>query len=710
MFAFLSTGTELRRFGKGTLPKIALVVLMFIPLIYGALYLWAFWAPDKELSHLPVALVNTDTGATRDGEAVTAGDDLVDKLIDGNDLGWVETSAADAATGVTDGDYYFSVTIPADFSTDAVSAGTDTPTPAEVQVDYNDSNSFLASTLGKQAMVQLRDAVSLNIGDQTVNAMLVAVNEAGDGIRSAAEGAGTLADGLGTAETGTGTLVDGLGDLSAGAVTLNDGAAHLADGSSTLATGLGTLSTGATTLSDSSVALSDGATAVADGSHKVSDGLAKAATGAATLSDSSDQLAAGATSIATGAGQLAAGTTTLSGGLTDLEAAIAAAPAGTPASAFLPSVTKLASGADTLNTQTQGAATQISGYATSSGQFAAGLGQLSDALTAGAPGAAQVASGAGDVATGAGALSAGAGRLATGAATAATGSATLANGASSLADGTGTLVDGSTKLVDGGTALQSGTVRLADGSHTLADALATGAAAAPDDSDAQIATKASVIANPVDLTQTWENASDSFGEGFAPFFLALATFVGALITWLILRALPTRALASAASGLRATMTGFLPAMAIGLSQVVIMVLVLVYGIGLTPAHWLGMSAFIYLTTLAFLALQQMFIILFGTAAGRVVSLVLLMLQLSSSGGTYPVETTPQFFQILHPWMPASYVVTGLRQLITGGIDSRLWLSVLVLVGILVGSIAISAWSASRQRMWTITRLHPELTI
>ena len=710
MFAFLSTGTELRRFGKGTLPKIALVVLMFIPLIYGALYLWAFWAPDKELSHLPVALVNSDTGATRDGKAVTAGDDLVDKLLDGNDLGWVETSAADAATGVVDGDYYFSVTIPADFSADAVSAGTDTPTAAEVQVDYNDSNSFLASTLGKQAMVQLRDAVSLNIGDQTVNAMLVAVNEAGDGIRSAATGAGTLADGLATAETGTGTLVTGLSDLSSGAVSLDAGAGQIDAGASALATGLGTLSTGATTLSDSSVQLADGATAVSTGSQQVSDGLAAAATGAGTLAGSAGQLAIGASTIADGAGQLAAGTTTLSGGLSDLAAAMAAAPAGTPAAAFLPSVTALSTGATELDTQTQGAAAQISGYATSSGEFAAGVGQLSDALTAGAPGAAQVASGAAQVADGAGALSTGAAQLAAGAASAATGSATLADGTSTLAAGTGTLVDGSSQLLDGGTALQSGTVQLADGSKTLADALATGAADAPDDSDAQIAAKASVIANPVDLQQRWENASGSFGEGFAPFFLALATFVGALITWLILRALPTRALASAASGLRATMTGFLPAMVIGLSQVVIMVLVLVYGIGLTPAHWLGMSAFIYLTTLAFLALQQMFIILFGTAAGRVISLVLLMLQLSSSGGTYPVETTPEFFQILHPWMPASYVVTGLRQLITGGIDSRLWLSVLVLAGILVGSIAISAWSASRQRMWTITRLHPELTI
>ncbi|TFC35586.1 YhgE/Pip domain-containing protein [Cryobacterium sp. MDB1-18-2] len=710
MFAFLSTGTELRRFGKGTLPKIALVVLMFIPLIYGALYLWAFWAPDKDLSKLPVALVNSDTGAVRDGTDVTAGNDLVGKLLDGHDLGWVETSAADAATGVTDGDYYFSVTIPADFSTDAISAGTDTPTAAEVLVDYNDSNSFLASTLGKQAMIQLRDAVSLNIGDQTVNTMLVAVNKAGDGIRTAAAGAGTLADGLSTAESGTGTLVAGLNDLSAGASTLDDGAAQVADGSSTLAAGIGTLSSGAATLSSSSLKLSDGASTVAAGTQKVSDGLASAATGAATLSDSSDQLAAGATSIATGTGQLATGTKDLDDGLAKLEAAMAAAPAGTPASAFLPTVTKLATGADTLNTKTQGAATQVSGYATLSGNFATGMGTLSDALTAGAPGAAQVAAGSAQVASGSAALASGAGQLATGAATAATGSATLATGADSLAAGTGTLVDGSSQLVAGGTALQSGTVQLADGSHTLADALATGAADAPSLTDAQISEKAAVIANPVDLNQRWENASDSFGEGFAPFFLALATFVGALITWLILRALPTRALASAASGLRATMTGFLPAMAIGLSQVIIMVLVLVYGIGLTPAHWLGMSAFIYLTTLAFLALQQMFIILFGTAAGRVISLVLLMLQLSSSGGTYPVETTPEFFQILHPWMPASYVVTGLRQLITGGIDSRLWLSVLVLVGILVGSIAISAWSASRQRMWTITRLHPELTI
>ena len=696
MFAFLSSGTELHRFGKGKMPKIALVVLMFIPLIYGALYLWAFWAPDHELDHLPVALVNVDAGASRDGEPVTAGQELVDELLDGHELGWTVTDAKDAAAGVKDGDYYFSVTIPNDFSASAVSAGTDTPVSATVQVDYNDSNSFLATTMGKQAMVQLRDAVATEIGDQTVNAMLVGVDEAGDGIRSAAAGADRLFDGLTTASAGTGSLLVGLDDLDKGAVTLDDGAARLTAGAGTLATGLDTLSAGASTLAGSSVTLSAG-------TGKVAAGVQSAATGAATLSEKSVQLADGADQIAAGTGTLAGGTGAVSTRLHELLLKMQAAPEGTPASAFLPAVEQLHTGADSVNTGAQGAVAETQAYAGLSDQFSAGARELSGKLTAGAPGAAEVAAGAGQ-------LSAGAASLSDGAATAASAADALLAGSEQLGEGTASLADGARRLVDGGARLNTGTAELATGSGTLADALNEGGRNAPDLSAEQIAQKTAVIASPVTLKQKWENSSDSFGEGFAPFFLALATFVGGLITWLILRALPTRALASAASGLRATMTGFLPAMAIGLAQVVIMVLVLVYGIGLVPEYWLGMSAFLYLITLAFLALQQMFIILLGTAAGRVVSLLLLMLQLSSSGGTYPVETTPVFFQVLHPFMPASYVVTGLRELVTGGIDSRLWVSVAVLAVMLVGSIAISAWSAGRQRIWTVGRLHPELTI
>ncbi len=694
MFAFLSSGTELRRFGKGTLPKIALVVLLFIPLIYGALYLWAFWAPTDELKNLPVALVNEDVGASRDGESITAGADLVDELTSRNDLDWQVTDAADATTGVTDGDYYFAVTIPADFSESAVSVGSDDPKPATVEVDYNDSNSFLASTLGKQAMIQLRDTVAEQVGQQTADAMLIGLNDAGAGIRSAADGATTLADGIATANDGAGRLVVGLGDLASGAGTLDAGAVQLADGTGTLADGLQQLASGAGTLSA-------GATQVSNGAAELSGKVNEAASGSAVLAQKAHGLADGAAGIAAKTGELTQGTALLSAKISSLEAALAGEQGDTvDVTARLAEIQAIAAG---LDGAAQAALPTVQGYAGLSTQYAGAVDQLSAGLSAGAPKAAELAAGAAQVSAGASTLSAKSGEAASGAQTIATGAAQLSSGTDDLVSGTG-------ELAAGGTALASGATQLSDGSRTLADKLDEGAAEAPQLSTADIEVKADVMAAPVQLDESWQNESKSFGEGFAPFFIALATFVGGLITWLILRALPTRALAASATGLRAVMTGFLPAMAIGLGQVVIMVLVLVYGIGLEPVYWLGTSAFIYLVTLAFLALQQMFIIVLGTAAGRVVSLVLLMLQLSSSGGTYPVETTPAFFQWLHPYMPASYVVSGLRELITGGVDSRLWLSVLVLAGILVGSLAISAWSAGRQRMWSVSRLHPELAI
>lgn len=597
MLASLTPGTELRRFRQGTLPKIAVGVLLFIPLIYGALYLWAFWAPTEQMSALPVALVNEDIGAQRDGEAVTAGDEVVDSLLEGGDLGWHSTDAADAAAGVRDGSYYFSVTIPAGFSSAAVSVGTDAPAAAQISVEYNDANSFLASTLGATAMTRLRDAVAVELGTQTADALLVGLNEAGDGLRAAAEGATTLADGVDTAREGASSLVVGLGTLSQGLDTLR--------------------------------------------------------AGAATLSTKTGELAAGAAQIQGGASALAGGATTLDGGTSELLEFARANP-GVPVGALLTKLEALQAGAHTL-------------------------------------------------AEGAGTLSAGTSTVAGGASQLAAATQQLSGGASSASAGAG-------KLLDGAGQLGEGADKLSAGAHELSDALAEGGRAVPDDDAALISDKASVLADPVGLDESWVAKAGSFGEGFAPFFIALATFVGALITWLILRALPTRALAAGTSGLRAVLTGLIPALAIGLGQVVITMLVLVYGIGLHPQYWLATSAFIYLVTVTFLALQQMFIILFGSAAGRVISLVLLMLQLTSSGGTYPVETTPAFFQALHPIMPASYVVYGLRELISGGVDHRLWVSLAYFVGLLLVSLAVSAWSAGRQRMWTIARLHPELSI
>jgi putative membrane protein len=117
-----------------------------------------------------------------------------------------------------------------------------------------------------------------------------------------------------------------------------------------------------------------------------------------------------------------------------------------------------------------------------------------------------------------------------------------------------------------------------------------------------------------------------------------------------------------------------------------------------------------LAAAAFFALQQFFQVTLGSAVGKVVIIVLLMVQLASAGGTYPIQTTPAFLQAISPYLPMTYAVNGLREAITGGIETRFWTSVVVLAAIFVVSLAATSIASARKRVWTMSRLHPALSI
>ena len=341
---------------------------------------------------------------------------------------------------------------------------------------------------------------------------------------------------------------------------------------------------------------------------------------------------------------------------------------------------------------------------------AATISAMTDQLHALDSGAAQAAAGAQTLSTGLGTLAdssatvaSGASALASGADEAAAGADTLAAGSASLATGTATLADGAAQVADG-------TSRLGGGAQQLADGLTDGAAQIPDDSAAQRTARADALATPVAIDDDDVAPAASLGEGFAPLFIPLALFVGGLITWLLLRPLPTRALATPASGWRVTLAGYLPSLVIGAGQVLLLLGVVGLGLGLSIGHPVGTVAFLLLVAATFLAVQQMLLSVLGSAAGKVAAIALLMLQITSASGTYPVETTPAFFQAIHHVLPMTYAVGGLRSLITGTPDARLWTAVAYLVGLAVASLAVTAWKAGRLRTWTVARLHPALSI
>ena len=93
MLAGLAFGSEIKRFGRSRMTRLAIVVLMLLPLVYGALYLWAFWNPFGEVNKMPVALVNSDRGAVVSGQQINAGDQITKSL------------TADASLKVRKGNY-----------------------------------------------------------------------------------------------------------------------------------------------------------------------------------------------------------------------------------------------------------------------------------------------------------------------------------------------------------------------------------------------------------------------------------------------------------------------------------------------------------------------------------------------------------------------------------------------------------------------------
>ncbi|GAA2240937.1 YhgE/Pip domain-containing protein [Rarobacter faecitabidus] len=867
-----ATGTELRRFRRGTVPKLAILALILIPLLYGALYLWAFWDPTGRMDQLPVAIVNADEGSVVGDQPLNAGQQVTDELVSSADLDWKVTTAADADQGVRDGTYYFAVTLPADFSRSIASAAGDDPQGANMYVTYNDANSFLASTLGRSAMEQVQTAVRAKISDQAVEKVLVGLGSARDGFAQASDGAVKLTDGLTDAKSGASSLADGASSAAEGASALADGAQQLDDGAQELKTGTGSLSTGASSLatgagsvsagadtlhsslgklSAGGVKVNDGAATLAKGSKTLAAGATQASSGASDLADGSKKLATGATSLQDGAvktqqgaEQLRKATATLSGAFTaksgilagadsaaagaqqlatglaaaqdqvdalpdtisDLAQLIAAndqalAQAGLPAAhplrvknaAALTELQQMAgsdladnydqavAGAQALaskdsglpylaaalhtasdgveaveaqltpsggaaNSSTPASPTPasptlrdgIDGVADGATTLAEGTTTLSSGAKSLAAGTSKVADGADSVSSGASTLKSGTKSLASGAKKATTGAGDLADGASKVADGAGTLKSGSAKLdsgakkladgtasatdgagqladgtkqlADGAGTLSSGLTDATDGAGTLAKKLSEGADQIPADDATLRAQRATAIAAPVTVNSNDIAQAEGFGEGFAPFFISLALFVGSLITWLLLRPVPPRMLAAPVSGWRIAFGGYLPAAAIGLAQVLVMLTVIHFGLGLEMANAVGVVAFTALIAAAFVALQQMFIALAGPAVGKVIILAFLMLQLASSGGTYPVQTTAGFFQVLHPWLPMSYSVTGLRQLITGGADGRLVTSVIYLAGLLLVSLAVTAWRSGRMRTWSLERLHPAISM
>lgn len=265
------------------------------------------------------------------------------------------------------------------------------------------------------------------------------------------------------------------------------------------------------------------------------------------------------------------------------------------------------------------------------------------------------------------------------------GSQQLSNGTSTLNSSVPALSTGVSKLNDGASKLNSGLLKLSDGAGTLNSGLKDGSDKIASNLKNSSSDMGSYISEPAQLNESPLNHIKNYGTGFAPYFIPLALWVGAIMMFFIITDKVDNDInANSASVVAGKYISYC---FIGTLQAVL-VSAAVLCLGLRPSNIVLYFLFNIFMSYVFIAIIQCLVFLLGMA-GRLLSIVLLMLQLTSCAGTFPLEIIPKFFKVLYPFMPFTYCVTAIRETITNTNYAVFSSNVGVLAGILVAFLVIS---------------------
>ncbi|MFB5544594.1 YhgE/Pip family protein [Bacillus cereus] len=299
---------------------IPIIAVLFVPILYAGMFLWAFWDPYKQLDDLPVAVVNLDKGAVFDGKPIEVGKGLVDNLKDNTSFKWEFVSEKEAKKGMEGRKYYMLVRIPDDFSSNATTLLKDEPKPLNLEYIPNESLNFLSSQIGGTAIEKIKGEVASTLTKTYAEKMFDSIQDVSKGLADGAEGASKLHDGSSELHDGSSKVTDGLHTLQGKSGEMKDGVQKLADGSNKLVDGSGKVTAGLNTLNSKS-----GIGKLQDGSGKVTDGLntlnsktGEMQKGISELHDGSEKVTNGLSILVSKTGELKTGTTELSNGMEKL--------------------------------------------------------------------------------------------------------------------------------------------------------------------------------------------------------------------------------------------------------------------------------------------------------------------------------------------------------------------------------------------------------
>lgn len=619
------------------------------------------------------------------------------------------------------------------------------------------------------AQKQLADgADKLASGAATLDSGAAALNSGAaklvDGSTTLKNGTSTLASAAASASDGASKLKDGSATLAQGTSSLKDGSATLAQGANSLAEGTHKLRQG---LDESGIRELPGQlnamcqhlqqtdtsapsgdfgrdlsnTVVSASAQRLRERLAPMVAAGTMTQQQADELVSSVDSdefkgeVATLnqkalESHLASRSATAADAMSKLQALKSSHCVADGSSSSAAKIQTLVSGVDALDAASTSVAKGASSLAEGAARVDSGASSLASGAATLADGNAQIASGASSLASGASSLAEGTENLKSGTDSLKSGTATLkdgtstlaekeqsavegqqkvADGASNLKDGASQLTEGTEKLASGTDQLNSGASELKDGTSSLQSGLASGTKQVPNLSESEQTKVADTMSNPVTLSHDSLASGRNYGEGMGPFFMCLALWIGGLMLVQTLRVMNNRALASHAPSVRVMLGSWMPFGLVGIAQATLMFVVIKFGLGFEMAHpWLAWL-FLCFAALVFTGFIHGLTVFLG-APGKLVALVVLILQLVTGGGTMPYETLPESIRWMHDFFPMGYAVTGMRRLSYGVNESSLWGIMLVLALWGLAGLLLGYLGTRRDRTWSLKKLAPEITV
>lgn len=662
-------------------------VVLLIPIIYSFFYLKSYWNPYGTLSDMKIAVVNLDSGKDDKNQ----GNEFVQSLKDSATFNICEVSKEDANDGMEKGDYYATIEIPENFTTCLESGSSADKQVAQITYRPNQATNYLATQIINSAVKTIELNLQSKVDREIIANLSDKLNEVPDSLQTISDGANSILDGSQSLNDGIKQLNDGTNQLGSSYKEFDNGIESAYTGSQNLENGLAQVSSGVDTLKNGGQSLD---TAISQINAGVDELSSQSNSGIASLASGVTDLNTGAANLNNGITEYVGKVEYLNSNVKPLLQAISLyseSPDATlqylgtsakqilaqdPEKGNLDGFQQLTIGGQNLTTgandlfagtQKLAAGTQDLGKLTTSIQ------SLKSALTQVKQGTASLNQGIVTLSNGTVQLTAGSSTLTNGLATLNSSSKTIDNALTTLNAGTASAYDGSNKLVEG---VQTFKTSIDEGLANTKEQLKS------------LNGIEDFGAKPVEFKTEAYGEVNSYGIAFTPLFLCIGLWVGALMAYVVLYYDQKHRFKILDHDYKNKILQNIAYIGLGALQGLIVAILLKLGLGFDIQNNALYYTASILVGITFVSIIQFLIRNFGDI-GKFLALIVLVLQLAASGGTFPIETIDKGFQSLTSYLPMTYSIKLFREILVPTATNFKGQYLGILVGITVVTLAIT---------------------